>query len=80
MIKCITNNIPNITMFEIRDPNGVPVTAPFGVYSVPSVTRAYAGTYICNVMSTINNSTVNETSDVIIRCKLSIVGPALGIV
>ena len=72
MVECETNNIPDITTFEIRDPNGVLVNAPVGVYSVPSVTRAHAGTYSCIIVSTIDNSTVNETSEVIIQCKLSL--------
>ena len=73
-IICITRNIPNIITFQIFDPNGVPVTlsTTLGVFSVPNVTRAYAGTYTCVVSSTIDNGTVNETSNVIIQCKLSI--------
>lgn len=71
-VDCTTNNIPDITTFEIRDPNGMLINAPLGVYSVPSVNRAYAGTYSCIVVSTIDNSTVNETSEVIIQCMLSL--------
>ena len=72
MITCDTMNIPENTTHEILDPNGVPVSAPMGVFSVSIVTRAYAGTYTCVVMSTIDNSTVNDTSNVIIQCKLII--------
>ena len=74
MVECTTNNIPDISTFEIRDRNGALVNAPLGVYNVPSVTREYAGTYFCIIMSTIDNSTVNETSEVIIQCKLSLLG------
>ena len=68
-ITCITRNIPDIITFQILDPNGVPVSALMGVFTVPNVTRAYAGTYTCVVMSTIDNGTVNEISNVIIQCK-----------
>ena len=72
-LECtMDNNIPNITTFEILDQNGMAINAPLGVYSVPNVTREYAGTYSCIVMSTIDNSTVNDTSEVIIQCKLSL--------
>ena len=71
-IECTMDNIPDITTFEILDQNGMAVSALLGVYSVPSVTREYAGTYSCIVMSTIDNSTVNDTSEVIIQCKLSL--------
>ena len=71
-IECTMDNIPDITTFEILDQNGMAVSAPLGVYSVPSVTREYAGTYSCIVMSTIDSSTVNDTSEVIIQCKLSL--------
>lgn len=70
MAECTMNNIPDITTFEIRDQYGMLVNAPLGVYTVPGVTRAYAGTYSCIVMSTLDNSTVNETSQVIVQCKL----------
>ena len=77
-LECtMDNNIPNITTFEILDQNGMAVSAPRGVYSVPSVTREYAGTYSCIVMSTIDNSTVNDTSEVTIQCKLSLTSTIL---
>ena len=77
-IECtMDNNIPNITTFEILDQNGMAVSAPLGVYSVPSVTREYAGTYTCIIMSTIDNSTVNDTSEVTIQCKLSLTSTIL---
>ena len=68
-ITCVTRNIPDITTFEVLSPNGVPVPTVLGVFIVPNVTRAFAGTYICVVTSTIDNSTVNETSEVIVECK-----------
>ena len=71
-ITCIANNIPDIITFEIRDPNGIPVNALFGVFSVPNVTREYAGTYICVIMNTMDNSTVDEISRVVIQCKFII--------
>ena len=69
-MTCTNNNIPAITTFEIRDPDGVPVNASLGVFTVQAVTREYAGIYSCVVESTINNSTVTETSRVVIQCKL----------
>ena len=68
-ITCVIRNIPDITTFEVLSPNGVPVPTVLGVFIVPNVTRAFAGTYICVVTSTIDNSTVNETSEVIVECK-----------
>ena len=41
----------------------------FGVFRVPNVTRNYAGVYTCVITSTLDNSTVNETSVVIVECK-----------
>ena len=70
-LTCITRNIQDITTSMILDPNGVPVAAVFGVFTVPNVTRSYAGTYTCIVTSTLDNSTVNETSEVIVECKLN---------
>lgn len=72
-IICTTNNIPSIITLEIRDPNGVPVNASLGVFTVPNVTREYAGTYSCVVMSTVIDSIVTETSRVVVQCKLSII-------
>ena len=70
-ITCITRNIPDISSFQVLDPNGMPVTTALGGFSVPSVTRAYAGTYICVVRSNRDNSTVSASSVVVILCKLS---------
>ena len=72
-IICTPNNIPAITTFEICDPDGVPVNASLGVFTVPAVTREYTGIYSCVVVSTVNNSTVTETSRVVIQCKLLII-------
>ena len=73
-LTCITRNISDITTFtgtsQVLDPNGMPVATVFGVFRVPNVTRRYAGTYTCIVTSTLDNSTVNETSVVIAQCKL----------
>ena len=71
-ITCVIRNIPNITTFEILDPNGMPVSTTLGVFSIPNVTRTYAGTYICIVTSTLDNTTVNATSTVIVQCKLQL--------
>ena len=71
-VVCVSMNIPDITTLEIFDPNGMPVMAVVGVYNVPSVTRAFAGTYTCVIRSALDNSNVTETSTVIIQCKLSI--------
>ena len=70
-VTCVSRNIPGITSLQILDPNGMPVPVSLGVYTVPNVTRAYAGTYTCVVRSTRDNSTVNATSTVVIQCKLS---------
>ena len=71
-VVCITRNIFDITTSEVLDPNGMPVMTPVGVFNVPNVTRAFAGTYTCVVRSTRDNSSVTATSTVIIQCKLSI--------
>ena len=75
-ITCTNRNIPNITTLQILDPNGAPTistSAVPGDFSVPNITRASAGNYTCVVMSTIDNSTVNATSRVIVQCKLSLI-------
>ena len=64
-------NIPEITTFQILDSNGMPVPTHIGAYSVPNVTRAFAGSYTGVIMSTIDSSTVNATSTVVIQCRLS---------
>ena len=69
MITCVSRNIPDIIKVQILNPHGVPVRMIIGVFSVPNVTRAFAGTYTCVVTNTLDNSTVNETSEVIIECK-----------
>ena len=69
-IACLTRNIPSIITFEVFDPNGLPVTTVLGVFRVPNVTRAYAGTYTCIVRSNRDNSTVSVTSTVVIQCEL----------
>ena len=69
-ITCLTRNIPDISTFQVLNPNGIPITTILGVYRVPNVTRAFAGTYTCVVTSTIDNSTVNAISMVVIQCKL----------
>ena len=52
-VTCITRNIPDITTFQVLDPNGMPVATVLGVFHVPNVTRSYAGTYTCIVTSII---------------------------
>jgi hypothetical protein len=69
-ITCITRNVPDITIFQVLDPNGMPVPTVLGHFGVPNVTRYYAGVYTCVVTSTVDNSTVNDTSVVIVKCKL----------
>ena len=69
-IICITRNIPDITTAEVLGPNGMPVSTVLADFSVPNVTRNYAGMYTCVVTSTLDNSTVNETLVVIVECKL----------
>ena len=70
-VVCFGRNIPDITTFQILDPNGMPVPTFLGVYTVPNVTRAHAGTYICVVRSILDNSTVSAISTVVVQCKLS---------
>ena len=67
-VTCVSRNIPDITTVEVLDPNGMPVPTVLGVLSMPNVTCSYAGTYTCVVTSTLDNSTVNETSEVTIEC------------
>ena len=69
-ITCLIKNIPDIATFEVLDPNGTSIATVLGVYSVPNVTRYYAGIYTCVVNSILDNSTVNETSVVTVQCKL----------
>ena len=71
-VTCVGRNIPDVTTLQILDPSGMPVPTSLGVYTVPNVTKAYAGTYTCVIMSTIDNSTATATSTVIIQCKLSV--------
>ena len=46
-VTCVGRNIPDITTVQILDPSGVTVPIDLGVFSVPNVTRAYAGMYTC---------------------------------
>ena len=70
-LTCITRNIPDITIFQILDPNGMPLDLAtiFGVFRVPNVTWNNAGVYTYVVTSTLDDSTVNDTSVVIVECK-----------
>ena len=70
-LTCITRNIPDITTIQILDPNGMPLDREIsvGVITVPNITRNYAGVYTCIVTSKLDNSTVNDTSVVIIECE-----------
>ena len=70
-LTCITRNDADITTIQILDPNGMPLdlVTSFGVFRVPNITRNYAGVYTCVVTSTLDNSTVNDTSVVIVECK-----------
>ena len=68
---CISRNIADITTVQILDPNGMllDLDISLGVFSVPNVTRNYTGVYTCVIASTLDNSTVNATSVVIVECK-----------
>ena len=70
-VTCITRNIQDITTSQIFDPRGVVVPSAVGVFTVENATRDASGVYTCLVTSTINNSTINATSTVVIQCKLS---------
>ena len=74
-LVCVTMNSPEvISIVYIQSPSSVPRRLPNAtpVISVPNVTRDFAGTYTCIVASSIDNSVVNDTSKVIIQCKLPI--------
>jgi hypothetical protein len=64
-------NVPDITTLQILNPSGVAIHASLGIFTVPNVTQSYAGTYTCVITSTLNNSTMNAVSVVIVECKLS---------
>ena len=70
-VTCITGNIQDITTSRILDPRGVAVPSAVGVFTVENAMRDASGIYTCLVISTINNSTINATSTVVIQCKLS---------
>ena len=70
-ITCLLRNIHDISTFEVLDPNGRPVDTVLGIFTVNSVNRTHAGTYKCVVRSTLDGSTVNATSTVVVQCKLS---------
>ena len=70
-LTCITRNIQDVTTFQILDPHGVAVPSEVGVFTVENAMRNASGIYTCCVRSTINNSTINATSTVIIQCKFS---------
>ena len=52
-LTCITRNIPAITKVQILDQHGMPLdlVTSFGIFTVPNVTREYAGVYMCVVTS-----------------------------
>ena len=58
-ITCLIRNIPDISTFEVLDPNGRPVDTVLGVFTVNNVNRTHAGTYTCIVRSTLDGSNVN---------------------
>ena len=70
-ITCLIRNIPDISTFEVLDPNGRPVDTPLGAFNVSSVNRTHAGTYTCIVRSTLDGSNVTATSTVVVQCKLT---------
>ena len=70
-ITCLIRNIPDISMFEVLDPNGRPVDTVLGVFTVPNVNRTLAGTYTCIVRSTLEGSNVTAISTVVVQCKLT---------
>ena len=70
-LTCITRNIQDITTSQILDPRGVAVPSEIGVVTIENATRATSGVYTCLVRNTLNNSTINATSTVIIECKFS---------
>ena len=68
---CKSRIINDISTLQIHDPSGVPVPTVLGVFSIANITRSYAGVYTCLVTSTIDNSTVNTTSVLNVKCKLT---------
>ena len=61
----------NVGSVRIFNPDGVMVGSDF--YSVLNVTREFAGTYSCVVLSLVSNATKATTAEVIIRCKLMLI-------
>ena len=70
-VTCITRNIQDITTSQILHPSGVTVPSAVGVFTVENATRAASGVYTCLVINTLNNSTINATSTVVIQCKFN---------
>ena len=70
-VTCITRNIQDITTSKILDPRGVVVPSAVGVFTVENAMRDASGVYTCLVTNTLDNSTINATSTVVIQCKLS---------
>ena len=79
-LVCVLMNSPEVSsMAYIQSPSNVPWRLPNAPHnathiriSVPNVTWDFAGMYICIVSSSIDDSVVNDTSEVIIQCKLPI--------
>ena len=71
---CVTNDTRPTTSTHIQGPISVPKRFPNNspIISVPNVTRDFAGTYTCIVTDETDDSVVNETSEVVIQCKLPI--------
>ena len=71
---CVTNDTQPTTSTHIQGPISVPRRIPNNspIISVPNVTRDFAGTYTCIVTDETDYSVVNETSEVVIQCKLPI--------
>ena len=69
-INCINGVPPSIGGVQIFNPAGESVGGVTGTYSVPNVTRAFAGIYRCVVTSVIDaNVTKSISAEVIIQCK-----------
>lgn len=67
-VSCI-NTVPiAVGTVQMVNPNGTVVNT--GIFTVRNITRSYAGTYSCIVSSTLNNSSLTVTAEVIVQCEL----------
>ena len=67
-LRCLDQNPSLIGRIEIRNPGDMMVATL--LYSVPNVTRSFAGTYSCVAISRLNASvTITVTTTVTVQCE-----------